>query len=226
MSSVPAQGFNVATPITPNTVIASGIGQTIANNQGLNLGAVVQVTNVLGTNPTLNVVLQTSQDGGATWQDVFHFEQLTADGSAVMPPNKIFGLHRYVWNVGGTLPSFTFSILETGCAQDVGLSRRIFDYTAALLAGTLNAVSAPLTVAGAHALAAFVTLAAGGTPGSYVLEVSPDGVNWVPVGGPTAAVAGATISLEGTFVPAQYARVRCSAAGTGQTGSVVALTAV
>lgn len=236
MWSVPAQNFNTTgvlpgpqpgcapTP-SPITVTVSGNSGILALNQGLDFGAVLAVTQTLGTLPTLNVKLQQSMDDGMTWQDVWHFEQMTANGSSYMPALKLQGVQQIVWTVGGTTPSFTFQVYETGSAQP-GLSayRRFFDYTTALLAGTLNASSAAYRCDGSTTVSATVTLGAGGTPGTYALQFSADGVDWYQPGTPVVAVANGTIVVTQTNVAAPYTRVVVTSAGTGQTGTVVSIT--
>ncbi len=66
-----------------------------------------------GTSPTLNVLLQTSDDGGVTWYNLPNaaFTQLTAVGSQVLQLNVPFGdTLKVVWTIGGTTPSFTFAV--------------------------------------------------------------------------------------------------------------------
>lgn len=62
-----------------------------------------------GTTPTLDVKIQTSKDG-TTWRDVASFAQLVAAGSE---RKSFVGLDRFargVATIGGTTPSFTFSV--------------------------------------------------------------------------------------------------------------------
>lgn len=96
----------------------------------------LQTANVSGTSPTLDVYLQTSDDGGTTWYDMTHFEQLAADTtdplfatiacqdasryhgpvgvktlavSAVGVP--IFGRQvRMAWTIAGTSPTFDITL--------------------------------------------------------------------------------------------------------------------
>lgn len=61
-----------------------------------------------GTSPTLDLTVQTSRDG-STWYTAGTFAQATATGTE----RKTFALDRYVrvrWVLGGTSPSFTFSV--------------------------------------------------------------------------------------------------------------------
>jgi hypothetical protein len=73
------------------------------------------ITAVSGTNPTLDVILQTSPDSGTTWQTVGAYAQQTTTVASVP---KIFGplgdSSRWSWTIGGTAtPTFTFSIAST-----------------------------------------------------------------------------------------------------------------
>lgn len=227
MSSVPAQGFNVAVAVPFQSVGISGNSSTIGNSEGLNMGVAVTVSSATGTLPTLNVILQTSQDNGATWTDIWHFEQMTAPGTSNMPFNKVAGLHRYVWNIGGTTPDFTFEITETASAQDAPLVRRFFDYTAGLLAGTVAADGATFDVTGCALISATVTLATAATPQSYYLDLSQDGINWLPSVGPVLGIANSTIALnEPAGTISRFARLRCaSTSSPSQTGIVASIMA-
>jgi hypothetical protein len=73
------------------------------------------ITATTGTDETLDVILQTSPDGGTTWQTVGAFAQQTATTAGV--PKIFAGLgdsSRWSWTIGGTgSPGFTFSISST-----------------------------------------------------------------------------------------------------------------
>lgn len=84
------------------------------------LAAQLVVSARSGTNPTLDVVIQTSLDGGTTWFDLITFTQATAatserktladefEGGA--DAKAIGDRLRAKWTLGGTNPSFTFSV--------------------------------------------------------------------------------------------------------------------
>lgn len=75
------------------------------------LRAQLNVTAVGGTTPTLDVVIQDSVDGGASWNTVGAFAQKTVAGREVINVTGPFGpLLRVLWVVGGTTPSFTFAV--------------------------------------------------------------------------------------------------------------------
>lgn len=68
----------------------------------------LNVTAASGTTPTLNVTIQTSNDG-TTWRSAGTFTQATG----VTSQRATFNIDRFVratWTIGGTTPSFNFSI--------------------------------------------------------------------------------------------------------------------
>ena len=68
----------------------------------------LNVTAASGTTPTLNVTIQTSHDG-TTWRSAGTFTQATA----VSEQRATFNIDRFVrptWAIGGTTPSFNFTI--------------------------------------------------------------------------------------------------------------------
>ena len=88
---------------------ASGNGSVVEETaHRRTLALILAITAVSGTNPTLDVTVQTSRDG-STWYTAGPFTQATATGTQ----RKVFALDRYVrlaWTIGGTdTPTFTFS---------------------------------------------------------------------------------------------------------------------
>lgn len=71
-----------------------------------------------GTTPTLDVTVQHSIDGGANWFTLVAFAQKTAAGSELKTESEVeaataeaYGdCFRVIWTIGGTTPSFTFSV--------------------------------------------------------------------------------------------------------------------
>jgi len=98
-------------PSTART--ATGNGQAIVEaDRGSTLALLVNVTAVSGTTPTLDLAVQWSVDG-TNWapaETPDTFTQITAIGLkaktfAVKAPS-----YRVVWTIGGTTPSFTFTV--------------------------------------------------------------------------------------------------------------------
>lgn len=94
-------------PSAARTATANGaVVEETGRRRTLALGVTVSARS--GTDPTLDVVVQTSVDG-STWYSAGAFTQFTNTGSQ----RKTFVLDRYVrlqWTIGGTdTPTFTFS---------------------------------------------------------------------------------------------------------------------
>ena len=71
--------------------------------------AVVSV--VEGTDPTLDMVLETSADG-ITWTELCAFEQVTAAGTVRILPDRTERYIRLSWDIGGTdSPAFTVKVI-------------------------------------------------------------------------------------------------------------------
>lgn len=104
------------------TAVASGARTTSANSGALpgfgdwsKFRAQLAVTAASGTTPTLDVVIEDSFDGGTTWNTVGTFTQKTAAGTQAVDITGLFSDQlRVRWTVGGTTPSFTFSVLLYG----------------------------------------------------------------------------------------------------------------
>lgn len=71
----------------------------------------LDVTAASGTTPTLDVVVEDTLDG-TSWNTIGTFAQKTATGREVLNITTPFTNRvRARWTVGGTTPSFTFSVL-------------------------------------------------------------------------------------------------------------------
>lgn len=89
------------------------------------IGAALVVSAASGTNPTLDVVIQHSLDG-TNWFDLMTFTQRTAAGSEYKVVSETQGTTvnvvgdrlRAKYTVGGTTPSFTFSVIACGQSDD------------------------------------------------------------------------------------------------------------
>jgi hypothetical protein len=71
----------------------------------------LNVTAASGTTPTLNVLVEDTLDGGATYNTIGTFAQKTAAGREVINITVPFSeTLRVSWTIAGTNPSFTFSV--------------------------------------------------------------------------------------------------------------------
>ena len=182
----------------------------------------VNVTATSGT-PTMDVVIQCSVNT-TTWTDLYHFERVTGTTTLITPILDIpCAQIRYVRTIGGGSPSVTMSLTRFSKQVKGDEHRPYFDRTIA--PNTLNSATPSYWVEGSNYISAIVSSGAATTPASFQVEISPDGTNWAVIGTATASAANTTTLVFGNFAVAKFARVRVTAAGTGQTLNYVSITA-
>lgn len=101
------------------TVVSSAARTTSGNQEGATsigfgsaekLRVQLDVTAASGTTPTLDVLVEDSLDG-TNWNTIGTFAQKTAAGREVINITTPFSNQvRVRWTIGGTTPSFTFSV--------------------------------------------------------------------------------------------------------------------
>ena len=203
------------------TTTATSAAVAITNVQSAAFA--VSITAVTGTNPTLDVVIQCSVNT-TTWHDIYHFERATANATLITPNIELpCAQIRYVRTVGGSSPSFTMSLTRWSKNTNGDEHKNFFDRT--IVANTLNSASPSVWVEGTDAITAIVSSAAATTAASFQMEVSADGTNWATIGTATASVANTTTVVFNGPVVTKFARVRVSAAGSGQTLNFVSIQA-
>lgn len=222
--SVVSGSINAFTPI--NTIVAdisSGAITTTATSAAITPTASgssefnVIVTAVSGTNPTLDVVVQESDDTGTNFFDIYHFPRITATGQYRSPLIPLVGNRvRYVRTVGGTTPSFTNAVnrLVVNTAQP--LQRQFFDRT--LVVNTISSVTPSFFTEGCKDLNVVVSMGAVVTLAPVlVLEISPNNTNFVQVGADITTAASTNNLLQVSSALARFARIRVKTAGSGAT---------
>jgi len=100
---------------TGGAVTSTTTGETIAVPQYRELTAYLSVTAVSGTAPTLNAVIESSPDG-SVWYTHTSFTQATASTTEAKSLSNFGKNIRVVSTLGGTTPSFTFTLKATGKA--------------------------------------------------------------------------------------------------------------
>jgi hypothetical protein len=100
--------------VAPKTVTATGNSRSYPE-----LGSfakaifLLDVSAASGTTPTLDVKVQGWNPMSEKWHDAVTFTQQTTTTSTVIAPqsaNLDFETYRALWTVGGTSPSFTFTL--------------------------------------------------------------------------------------------------------------------
>ena len=179
---------------------------------GVSYSVVIPVTVVSGTTPTLDVMVQESDDSGTNWFDVFQFPRITATGIYRSPPLRLRGNRvRYVQTVAGTTPSFTRAInrLQLQCTTDQYC--QLFDRAVSLT--MLNATTTALNIQGTNNADLVINLGTATTPPAIQLEGSDDNINWYALGSPLTGVASSTVKLSVNNIRCGFLRARVSTVG-------------
>ena len=112
---MPAQGSTIGyveeTVVTSAARTATGNSGTLSGYGGATtLRAQLDVTAASGTTPTLDVKIQDTLDG-TNWNDLVAFTQATATTREIKTVTTPFSDRlRVLYTIGGTTPSFTFSV--------------------------------------------------------------------------------------------------------------------
>ena len=182
----------------------------------------VQVTATSGTNETLDVHVESSDDKGVTWTRIYSFPRITATGTYRSHTIPLRGsLIRYVQTVGGTdTPTFTRSISRDVVSDEEVSVTQITDR--ALTVNTLNSVTSALPAFHAKNAVLSVTMGAITTTApQFMIEGSEDGTNWVAITTALTSVASSTVTTKVNDTQFPYLRARVTTAGSGATlGSV------
>jgi hypothetical protein len=202
-----------ATQTTTNT--SAAVSPSAGN---LSQSFAVVVTAVAGTNPTLDVVVQESDDTGTNWFDTYHFPRITAVGQYRSPLIPLVGNRiRYVRTLGGTgSPSFGNVVYRLQSQTSNPLQRQFFDRT--VVPNTLNSTSPSFFTEGCVDLVVLVNMGAITTTApTFALQVSVDNVNWVQLGADITTTASTTSILQVSNAQARFSRLLVKSAGSGAT---------
>ncbi|WP_126420079.1 hypothetical protein [Asticcacaulis excentricus] len=172
------------------------------------------VTSVSGTNPTLDVVIEESEDG-SNWYHVYQFERVTGAGIYRSPRLPMRGLfRRFVRTVAGTTPSFNCSVRTIERPFDRPPTRfqaisRVVDPT------VVNSTTPTYNIEGCSRIQISVqaTLGANFT---IALAGSQNGANFAIIGSVNVTGSGAT-PLYHTTGLWKFVRVFVQSAGAGST---------
>lgn len=183
----------------------------------------ISVTARSGTNPTMDVVVQESDDSGTNWFDIWHFPRFTDVGVYRTPPIRVTGNRlRYVQTIAGTTPSFTRVVNRLQHNHDGKFIRQYFNRTIA--PNTLNSDTGSFYISHCEKLNVIISMLAATTAPVFDLEVSSDNVNWISIAD-MASVANSSVYFTFTNLQNQYVRVAVKTAGTGSTLNYISINA-
>lgn len=104
------------TVVASRTEVATGVSPAIESGGASNLDLALTISAASGTTPTFVLSLEWSNDDGVTW---FAGDPADLFTSRSTPGGWVKSLvakgyqYRFRWTIGGTIPSFTFTIQET-----------------------------------------------------------------------------------------------------------------
>lgn len=202
--AIPTFSTQVASSARTTSGNSGNITQAAPNSNG---AFEVNVTAVSGTLPTLDVVFQESYDNGTTWTDEWHLERITANGQFTTPNLLISTSHfRFVWTIGGTTPSFTFSIGSTQGSSQGQWVRRFFDRT--IDPNTASSTSAAFNVEGCKSFnfTANVASCVAVFP-TFAIQLSEDGTNYWNTSNTDVFTANGTVGNTTFSSGGKFARV-------------------
>ena len=199
--------------ITTTATIATITPASSALSQEFN----VLVTAASGTTPTLDVVVQESDDSGTNWFDTYHFPRITAIGQYRSPLIPMAGNRvRYVQTITGTTPSFTRSINRLQSHSNAPLQRQFFDRT--LVVNTISSASPVFFTEGCVDLIVVVSMGAVTTTAPVlVYQGSVDNLNWYQIGADITTVASTNNLLQLTNAQSRFSRIFVKTAGVAAT---------
>lgn len=206
-------------------ITSTATSASILNDKGNGFQITIPVTVVSGTNPTLDVRVEESFDGGTNWVTLYEMQRITAVGSYNTPILRASGRTiRYVRTITGTTPSFTMAITRNLLPFiQAEPQKRIIDRT--VVTTTLNAVTPTLFQGAANNIQLVVNMGAITTTApQFQLEGSEDGTNWYAIGTPLTSIASNTVEVT-IAKSATFVRAMVSTAGVGSTLGYVSLKA-
>lgn len=215
----------------PNTLVAdvasaaltsTATTTSITPTSGICYEVNIPVTAVSGTNPTLDINIEESDDSGTNWFTVYSFPRITAAGIYRSPQLPLTGNRvRYVQTVGGTSPSFTRAINRLEGNSYVESFRQLIDRS--INVNSLNSTTPSLNVSNTRNVQVLINVGAITTTATQLqLEGSDDnGTSWFSIGSTVTAVANSTVAGAINSTHTGLIRARVSTAGSGVTAGYV-----
>ena len=221
---------NLGIPLTVADIASAAITATtttatIIPAAGVSYEVNIPVTAVSGTNPTMDIEIQESDDTGTNWFTVYDFPRITATGMYRSPKLPLTGNRlRYLETIGGTTPSFTRSLNRLQSSDVAPAFRQMIDRSIVLT--TANSVTPWLDTKNALNQQMVVNIGAATTPPSLQMEGSDDnGLTVYSIGNEFDLVANTTQVMVNKNQNASLIRARVSTVGVAVTAGYVMLRA-
>lgn len=211
-TAIPNSASDVASAALTTTTTTA----TITPSNGVAYQVVIPVTVVGGTNPTLDVSIEESDDTGTNWVRVYDFPRITGTGVYRSGPIKLRGNRvRYVQTVGGTSPSFTRSIQRLQRSDTIFSRLTMINRT--IDPNTLNSTSTVLYCDGASEFNYYIRCTAQTTAATIQIQFSDDNTNWYSPATATLTTINGIVKGQIADEYWRFARAIVTAAGSGIT---------
>jgi hypothetical protein len=197
-------------------IIITTTTSTLTPTFGVSYVVNIIVTLVSGSNPTMDVDVQESDDSGTSWYTVYSFARITLVGAYRTPKLFFRGNRiRYVQTIGGATPSFTRSINRLQCSDSVPtVVSQLIDRTT-INVNTLNSTTPSFITVNCSNLYLGIRIVSASVAPAIQLQASEDnGVNWYNVGTVLTSVPGSVVYNTLTFINFPLVRAIVTAAGT------------
>ena len=178
----------------------------------------VDVTAFSGTNPTLQISLETSVDG-TNWIEYVNTQRIVSTGVLEFQRGAIGSkFYRYVWTITGTTPSFTFSI-NVNLKDYLPKRSAVLTKYADLDITSVNNVSSIFRASDSSNVSVVtVRIDDGGSSSQFLVQASNDGMDdWAPITGNISQPKASTIV--NTFSNQAFRFYRLIVKSTGGTGT-------
>lgn len=216
-TALSAPGVSGTADITSAVLNVTGTSGTIAPTSGCSYVVTVAITAVTGTNPTLDIDVEESDDSGTNWVKVYSFPRISGTGMFRSPKLPMSGNRvRYVQTLGGTSPTFTRTINRASSNDMPPALRQLIDRTVTM--SSINSVTPSLDVRNCRNVQLQVLTISATTAAALQLEGSDDnGISWWPIGTPLTATANNTSPAVLTVnnLHTGLVRAKVTTAGTG-----------
>jgi hypothetical protein len=213
---IPGIIADVASAAITTTATVAAITPTFGTSYQVN----IPVTAVAGTNPTLDVTIEESDDSGTNWFKVYDFPRITATGIYRSPVIPLTGNRvRYVQTVGGTSgQSFTRAINRLQSSYPAVPVRQLIDRAINVNSGNPSTSSLVTADCGNRVQLVVSMGAITTTAPAFQIQGSDDnGASWYSIGAPLTAVASSTVQLTVSDINSALTRVTVSTTGSGAT---------
>lgn len=212
---------NTAIPLIISDVASAAITSTATTamstpTSGSAYQVNIPVTVVSGTNPTLDIAIEESDDTGTNWYKVYDFPRITATGMYRSPTIQLRGNRvRYVQTVAGTTPSFTRAINRLQSSNAGVVVVQLVDR--AIVPNTISSTSGTIYTDLVNNVTMSARFTAQTTPATIDLQGSDDGTNWYTIPSSTITSLVGIVSVTIPQFQYKFARAFVTAGGTGIT---------